>query len=298
MTGLLPPLAAVRAFEAAARLLNFTEAAQALGMSQAAVSYQIKTLEERLGVPLFHRTGRRVELTSQGQALAPVIIRAFDEMRTGFANLRADTASVLTISCTQSFAHLWLAPRIGQFQMLQPDLAVRIHTSDQLVDFARDQIDVAIRGGGGSWPGSDAELLIRNRVAPLCSPDFLARHSPIETAADLLALPRLSPNDAWWEAWFKAMGIATEAGEGPPALALDSQVLEGRAAMAGQGFAILTPWFWRREIEAGLLVEPVPSNVTEIMNYWVAYPHANRNLPRIKQFRDWIRGEFARERDD
>ena len=146
MAELLPPLAAVRAFEAAARLLSFTEAAQALGMTQAAVSYQIRMLEERLGVALFQRVGRRVELTPQGQSLAPVIIRAFDEMRAGFASLRADSASVLTITSTQSFAHLWLAPRIGQFQMLQPDLAVRIHTSDSLVDFGRDQVDVAVRG--------------------------------------------------------------------------------------------------------------------------------------------------------
>lgn len=298
MTAPLPPLAAVRAFEAAARLLSFTEAAQALGMTQAAISYQIKTLEERVGVPLFHRIGRRVELTAQGQTLAPVILRAFDEMRAGFANLRADSASVLTISCTQSFAHLWLAPRIGQFQMLQPDLAVRIHISDRLSDFAGDQIDIAIRGGNGSWPGIDAQLLIRNRVAPMCSPDFLARHGPMAGAADLLRLPRLSPQDFWWGHWFAAMGVSFEPGEGPPALALDSQVLEGRAAMAGQGIAILIPWFWRREIAAGLLVEPVPSDVPEVMHYWVAYPHANRNLPRIKLFRDWIAAEFADEHDD
>jgi LysR family glycine cleavage system transcriptional activator len=296
MSADLPPLAAVRAFEAASRLLSFTEAAQALGMTQAAVSYQIKLLEERVGVPLFLRVGRRVELTPQGHALAPAIIAAFDQMRTGFANLSADTSAVLTISCTNSFAHLWLAERIGHFQMLQPDVAVRIHTSNTLIDFAREAVDVAVRGGNGRWPGLHAELLVRNRIAPLCSPDYLARVGPIESAADLLALPRLSPLDHWWGDWFAAMNIPFETDQGPASVALDSQVLEGRAALSGRGIAILTPYFWKREIDSGLLVEPVPSNVPEIMNYWTACPHANRNQPKIKLFRDWIRAEFEAER--
>jgi LysR family glycine cleavage system transcriptional activator len=296
MADTLPPLASVRAFEAAARLMNFTEAAQALGMTQAAVSYQIRSLEERLGISLFHRAGRRVELTAQGHALAPAIIGAFDQMRAGFASLGSESASVLTISCTLSFAHLWLAPRIGQFQMLQPDLAVRIQTSNEITDFTRESIDLAIRGGQGSWPGLDAELLTRNRIAPMCSPEFLARHGPIESAADLLSVPRLTPHDIWWDHWFTAMGVAFEDERQTAALALDSQVLEGRAAMAGQGLATLIPFFWRREIEAGLLVEPVPSQVSEIMDYWVVYPHANRNRPKIKLFRDWIKAEFAAER--
>lgn len=297
MSTTLPPLAAVRAFEAAARLLNFTEAAQALGMTQAAVSYQIKLLEERVGVPLFHRIGRRIELTAQGQALAPVIMRAFDQMRAGFASLSAENASVLTISCTVSFAHLWLAQRIGQFQMLQPDLAVRIQSSNEMIDFTQEPVDVAIRGGAGIWPGLDAELLTRNRIAPMCSPDFLARHAPIVCAADLLPLPRLSPEDAWWQHWFAAAGLSLDEDKPAAAIALDSQVLEGRAAMAGQGLAMLIPFLWQREIEAGLLVEPVASTVPEVMDYWVVYPHANRNQPRIKLFRDWITSEFEGVRD-
>jgi LysR family glycine cleavage system transcriptional activator len=295
MTAPLPPLASVRAFEAAARLLSFTEAAQALGMTQAAVSYQIKLLEERLGVPLFQRLGRGVVLTAQGQALAPIIIRAFDQMRAGFASLHADTAAILTISCTNSFAHLWLAPRIGQFQMLQPDLAVRIHISDHVIDLAQESVDIAVRGGDGSWPGVDAELLTRNRVAPMCSPDFLAKIGPVRDATDLIDAQQLSPHDFWWDRWFAAMGIVHEPRTGIPLLVLDSQVLEGRAAMAGQGFAILIPSLWRREIEAGLLVEPVPSCVVNTMDYWVVYPHANRNQPKVKAFRDWIRTEVSLE---
>ncbi|HEY1124732.1 MAG TPA: LysR substrate-binding domain-containing protein [Sphingobium sp.] len=297
MAAPLPPLAAVRAFEAAARLLNFTEAARELGMTQAAVSYQIKLLEERLGTALFDRIGRRIELSPQGQALAPVIVRAFDEMRGGFAALSTDNAAVLTISCSNSFAHLWLAPRIGRFQMRQPHLAVRIHASNTLIDLARERIDVAVRGSATThWPGLDAEFLAPTRIAPMCSPDFIARSGPFDTPADLLKAVRLSPEDYWWNEWFAALGVDEMSVAGPPPLVLDSQQMEGRAAIAGQGIAILSPFFWRAEIEAGQLVEPVPSYVIETRRYRVVYPHANRNLPKIKAFRDWIRAEMAAER--
>lgn len=293
----LPPLAAIRAFEAAARLLNFTEAARELGMTQAAVSYQIKLLEERLGTTLFDRVGRRIELSPQGQALAPVIIRAFDEMRSGFASLSTDNAAVLTISCSNSFAHLWLAPRIGRFQMRQPKLAVRIHASNTLVDLARERVDVAVRGSAtASWPDLDAEFLAPTRIAPMCSPDFVERCGPFEKAEDLLKAVRLSPEDYWWNEWFEAMGVDEMSVAGPPPLVLDSQQMEGRAAIAGQGIAILSPFFWRAEIEAGQLVEPITSYVIETRRYRVVYSHANRNLPKVKAFRDWIREEMTAER--
>ena len=136
----LPPLSAIRVFEAAARLENFTAAAQELGMTQAAVSYQVKLLEERLGISLFQRTGRKVALTEKGREIAPILTRAFDQMRQGFVALTQDHSAVLSISCTNSFAHLWLAPRIGAFQMRHPNLAVRIMADDAVVDLARDGI--------------------------------------------------------------------------------------------------------------------------------------------------------------
>ena len=281
-------------FEAAARLENFTAAAGELGLTQAAVSYQIKLLEERLGISLFHRVGRKVQLTERGRALAPTIIRAFDEMRAGFAALKGEDSSVLTISCTNSYANLWLAPRIGTFQMRHPGLAVRIHASDSMVDFARDGVDVAIRSGDGNWAGVEAKKLSYNRLAPLCSPAFLKANGPISGAAALKALPLLSPDDIWWSEWFADMGVDHNE-PGAPSVAFDSQVMEGRAAIAGQGIAILNMYLWRAEVEAGLLVEAVPSFIIERRAYYVAYPTHARQTPKVKAFRDWIRAEFAAE---
>lgn len=291
----LPPLSAIRVFEAAARLENFTAAANELGMTQAAVSYQVKLLEERLGISLFQRSGRKVILTDKGREIAPVLTRAFDLMRDGFAALREDHAAVLTISCTNSFAHLWLAPRIGAFQVLHPDLAVRIQANDAVVDLARDGMDLAVRGGRGEWPGLEATLLTHNRLVPMCSPDWLARHGPVADASALHARPRLSPDDMWWHEWFAAMGVEADPADGPPGIALDSQVMEGRAAIAGQGIAILNHFLWKAEVEAGQLVEVVPSYVREIASYWVVYPSHARNTPKVKAFRDWIAGQFAAE---
>lgn len=264
-------------------------------MTQAAVSYQVKLLEERLGLSLFQRAGRRMALTDKGREIAPIVTRAFEQMRQGFAALTQDHSTVLTISCTRSFAHLWMATRIGAFQMRYPELAVRIDTTDRLVDFAREGIDVAVRGGQGEWPGLEAKLLTHNRLVPLCSPGWLAKHGPIAGPGALHAMPRLSPDDMWWHEWFAGMGV--EAGdEGlPPGIALDSQVMEGRAAMAGQGVAIVNLFLWKEEVEAGLLVEAVPSYVRERASYWVVYPPHARNTPKVKAFRDWISGEFARE---
>ena len=291
----LPPMSAVRVFEAAARLENFTAAARELGMTQAAVSYQIKMLEERLGISLFQRVGRRVALTDRARVLAPIVVRAFDDLRNGFNAIAADDGAILTISTTNSFANLWLAPRIGGFQVRQPGIAVRIRASDSIIDLARDGVDLAIRGGLGDWPALESRRLIANRIAPLCSPAFLARHGPVADAMALRDLPRLSPQDSWWRFWFEAMGVDADPDSRAAIIALDSQVMEGRAAIAGQGVAILNVYFWKAEIEAGLLVEPVESRVIEDVSYWLVYPPHARTTPKVKAFRDWILAEFAAE---
>ena len=290
----LPPLAAVRVFEAAARHENFTAAANELGMTQAAVSYQVKLLEERLGAPLFRREKRRVVLTDAGRKAAPQITRAFDAMDAAFGAIRADDAAVLTVSTSNTFANTWLAWRLGSFQMNHPEMAVRLLTSDALADFVSDDVDVAIRAGLGGWEGLHEELLVRIDFTPMCSPGFLKRHGPFE-AEDMLRIPQISPHDPWWPFWLREAGV--EVPDGPPRVGvrLDSQAHEGHAAMAGQGMAMLTPFFWRNDLAEGRLVRPFDQVSTRGYAYWLCYPEARRGVAKIRRFREWLLDELARD---
>jgi LysR family glycine cleavage system transcriptional activator len=290
----LPPLAAVRVFEAAARHENFTAAANELGMTQAAVSYQVKLLEERLGAPLFRREKRRVVLTDAGRKAAPQITRAFDAMDAAFGAIRADDAAVLTVSTSNTFANTWLVWRLGSFQMNHPEMAVRLLTSDALADFVSDDVDVAIRAGLGGWDGLHEELLVRIDFTPMCSPGFLKRHGPF-TAKDLLRIPQISPHDPWWPFWLREAGV--EVPDGPPRVGvrLDSQAHEGHAAMAGQGMAMLTPFFWRNDLAEGRLVRPFDQVSTRGYAYWLCYPEARRGVAKIRRFREWLLDELARD---
>jgi LysR family glycine cleavage system transcriptional activator len=170
----LPPLTAVRAFEAAARHQSFTKAAEELGMTQAAVSYQVKLLEDRLGKPLFIRLPKKVELSETGRRLAPAVATAFQGLHAAFAELRETDDAVLAVTAVHTFATNWLVPRLGAFQQQHPEIAVRIDLSSRNVDFAREDFDLGIRGGRGKWPGLRADPLIPIAFTPLCSPDFLA----------------------------------------------------------------------------------------------------------------------------
>ena len=210
-------------------------------MTQPAVSYQVKLLEERLGLLLFVRQARQVTLTSSGRQLSAAATEAFDTLRNAFAAVRADTTGVLTISAAHAIASNWLGPRLGGFQLAHPTLAVRLSTSDQLVDFARDEVDAAIRHGTGPWPGLTTHRLFPVRFTPLCSPELLRRAGPLEKPADLLRLPLLSPTDIWWQRWFELAGVVVDDLEARPGIRLDSQQIEGRAAVAGQGVGVLTP---------------------------------------------------------
>ena len=289
----LPPLAAVRVFEAAARHGNFTRAAAELGMTQAAVSYQIRLIEDRLGAALFHRDKGRVTLTEAGRRAAPQVSAAFDTLGEAFAAVRSDAGSVLTISASTSFGVIWLAPRLGRFQLRHPDLAVRLDTSDSVVDFARDTVDVALRSARTITPDLHADRLFASYFTVMASPDFLARH-PLATPADILAVPRLTPNDHWWAYWLDAAGVAL--GEAPHAgLQLDSQVIEGAAALAGQGVALLNAHMWQREIADGRLIAPFAITATTGACFWLVYPETRRNIPKIHHFRDWLLAEVAND---
>ena len=290
----LPPLAAVRVFEAAARHENFTAAANELGMTQAAVSYQIKLLEERLGAPLFRREKRRVVLTDAGRKAAPPITRAFDAIDAAFGAIRAEDEAVLTVSTSNTFANTWLAWRLGSFQMNHPEMAVRLLTSDALADFVSDDVDVAIRAGLGGWTELHEELLVCIDFTPMCSPGFLRRHGPF-APEDLLRVPQISPHDPWWPFWLREAGV--EVLDGPPRVGvrLDSQAHEGHAAIAGQGMALLTPFFWRNDLAEGRLVRPFDQVSTRGYAYWLCYPEARRGVTKIRRFREWLLAELARD---
>ncbi|HEX4694115.1 transcriptional regulator GcvA [Sphingomonas sp.] len=290
----LPPLAAVRVFEAAARHENFTAAAAELGMTQAAVSYQIKVLEERLGAPLFRREKRRVVLTDAGRAAAPPITRAFDAIDSAFGAIRAADEAVLTVSTSNTFANTWLAWRLGSFQMKHPEMAVRLQTSDAMADFGSDDVDVAVRAGLGGWDGLIEDLIVPIDFTPMCSPGFLRRHGPL-TPEKLLDVPQISLHDPWWPFWLREAGV--DVPEGPPraGVRLDSQAHEGHAAMAGQGVAMLTPFFWRNDLAEGRLVRPFEQVSTRGYAYWLVYPQARRGTPKIKRFREWLLAELARD---
>jgi len=290
----LPPLSAVRAFEAAARHQNFTTAASELGMTQAAVSYQIKLLEERLGIGLFKREKGRVLLSETGKRIGPLVAKAFDDLDSAFGLARTSGEGVLTVSCSTTFGPNWLAPRIGAFQIKAPDIAVRLHTSNDLVDFARDDVDVAIRGGRGEWPGLCSHFLMRMPLSALASPAFLARSSPIRTPDDVMRLPRISPDDSWWRVWREQVG-GNVFDDAPSGIRMDTQIAEGQAAIAGLGVAILNPMLWAAEIEAGRLVPVIDTPAFDPSDFWLVYPEHHRHSKKIRQFRDWMLETLAQE---
>ena len=287
----LPPLAAVRVFEAAARHLNFTAAGAELGMTQSAVSYQVRLLEERLRLPLFERARGRVALTPAARRIAPMLAAAFDMLADAFAGLRADDDAVLRISAPNTFAARWLAPRIGGFQLCHPELAVQLDATDRLVDFTRDEVDVAIRVAQQPGPGLHGDRLFATSFVPMASPAFVADH-PLATPADLLQVARLSPGDVWWSSWFRSVGVVVP--DGPaPGLRLDSQVIEAAAAMAGAGVAILSPRLWAREVAEGRLAVPFDRPATTGSQFWLVCAGGRRHLPKISAFRTWLLAEAA-----
>ncbi len=292
----LPPLAAIRVFEAAARHENFTLAAAELGMTQAAVSYQVRLLEERLGMPLFHRSKRRVTLTDAGRRVAAPVSAALDGIAEAFSELVDDDESVLSINTAQTVASTWLAPRLGRFQLERPELAVRVSTDNVLIDFGRDDADLAIRIGQGPWPGLRHHFLFHLHFTPVCTPEFRDRHA-IETPEDLLRVPRLSPEDDWWKTWLGEAGLAVPK-ERAGGIRLDSQVTEAQAAFAGHGIALLTPMFWRADLASGRLVQPFPLIAIDRRAHWLLYPEHKRNRAKIRAFRDWLLREVAKEADN
>lgn len=286
----LPPLNALRAFEAAARLGSMKGAAEELAVTPGAVSQQIALLEDRVGTNLFHRLRRSLELTEAGRVYYSPLRAAFRQIEDVTQRVTAmSQAPVLTVSAPPAFAASWLVPRLGDFQANHPEIDLRILTGRALADFETDAVDVAIRHGLGRWKGLRADRIAAVRLIAVCSKRLLRGRSRPARAEDLASLPLL--HDAArrdWPLWFQAhkvQPIPKEALSGP---SFDDQMLLIEAAVSGQGVALVTEVVAKRELARRALVRAIDLAWPHEFAYWLVYPAANADQPKITAFRQWL----------
>ncbi|HYB10630.1 MAG TPA: transcriptional regulator GcvA [Alphaproteobacteria bacterium] len=292
----LPSLNALRAFEAAARLLSFTKAAEELNITPSAISHQIRGLEDYLGVRMFRRGSRALVLTDEGQNYLPVLRDAFDAIHAATARLAARQAEgPLNVSLLTSFAARWLIPRLPKFQALYPAIEVRLSTTVRIVDFRREDVDCAIRYGKGQWTGLTADLLLTEELFPVCSPKLLTGQKPLKTPRDLAGHVRiqtlLRPDD--WRMWFNAVGISDIDPDAGPQF--ESSDLALRAAAESLGVAIASSTLVTEDLKKGTLVVPFDVKLSSAGAYYFVAPEDRRDQPKIIAFRDWLLAEVKRD---
>ena len=291
----LPSLNGLKAFEAAARHLSFTRAAAELNVTQAAISHQVKALEERLGLALFRRLNRALLLTDEGQALLPPVSEALDRMALAVDGLaRREETGTLTVSTLDSFAAGWLVRRLGRFRALYPDIEIRIATSNHLVDFARDDVDISVRYGRGEWPGLDSVRLMTEEVFPVCSPALLADGPSLGKPSDLRFHTLLHEEMLEdWRMWLLAADVGDVDPTRGPWYTQANLVIQ--AAMAGEGVALGRSVLVADELAAGRLVKPFDVSLPAEYAYYVVYPQVAAGRPKVRAFRDWLLEEAAAE---
>jgi LysR family glycine cleavage system transcriptional activator len=296
MRAQLPPLNALRAFEAAARRLSFKEAAAELGVTNGAVSLQIKNLEDALGAKLFDRRPRAVVLTSDGQRYFRSVRTAFRILNDATVQFRSLDRSVLTVSCTPLFASQWLIPRLGAFRRRAPDVDVRISTTNRLIDFARDGIDLAIRHGLGRYPGLLSEKLIDDDLVVVCSPNLIKRRLP-RTADDLRQYPFLHDEcDDDWRLWLSAAGANGIDWPAGPIFPDSKAVIE--AAIAGDGLALIRESMIGSELRDKRLVRALPARLKVDLAYFVVHSLGTLDRREVAAFHAWLLEQAAAERRD
>ena len=291
----LPPLNALRAFEAGARHLSFTKAAEELFVTQAAISHQVKLLEQDLGVPLFRRMTRKLALTEEGRGLQQVAGEALDAIAEAAARLREEPGGrTLSLSLTPTFGVKWLAQRLGRFWAAHPDIELRLHHSIHLVDFARDEVDAAVRWGGGAWPGVEVVFLMRAGLVPVCSPALLEGAHPLCVPTDLRHHTLLHDRDyVEWAQWLAVAGAQeVEARRGP---VIDEPSVLHQAAIDGQGVALESENLIRADLEAGRLVKPFDVDLDRDNAYYLVAPPRAFERPNVQAFRDFLLAELAAE---
>ncbi|GAA3095903.1 LysR substrate-binding domain-containing protein [Rhizobium viscosum] len=290
----LPPLSALRAFEAAARLLSFKRAAAELGVTPTAISHQIRSLEEHTGLVLFSRQVRKVMLTEAGAQLYPVLRHGFDTFEAALDRLmQIRKRARVTISATNAFTAKWLVPRVARFHALHPDIDLQLHASDEAVELAESSVDIAIRYGRGPYPGLSAEVMFADDFAPVANPRFGALDIGNLGTVPLIHFQwrRNHPLNPTWERWYSAAGLVRPPPQGQLHFSDESHAIQ--AAVAGQGIALLSLALVRDELAAGHLVQPfgptVPGHTYHLVTNTDPPPGAS-----VRAAADWLRAEVAR----
>ncbi|MDJ1015753.1 MAG: transcriptional regulator GcvA [Paracoccaceae bacterium] len=295
MSDRLPPLTALRAFDAAARHMSFQKAAEEINVTPAALSFQIKSLEEHLGQPVFRRLNRAVELTEVGRALSPGARDGFATLAAAWSSARrlTDTSSI-TVTAGPAFTAKWLAPKMFAFAQAHPEIELRFSATLRLLDFDRDDVDVAIRFGTGDDSGLFSKSIIREWVTPMATPE-LAR--TLKKPEDLRQVTLLHQDDVafldppiGWTAWFKAAGLGAPQSGGPRFSQADHAL---DSALTGAGVVIGRPSLTARDLKEGRLVMPFDLSLTTEAHYRLVCPVGAQNRPHIRAFLDWIEGEVA-----
>jgi LysR family glycine cleavage system transcriptional activator len=277
---------------AVAQHLSFTRAADALGVTASAVSVQIRTLEEYLARPLFRRNGREVHVSAEGRALLPRVQQALEQLERAIDDARTERhGGALKLSTLASYMQQWLLPRLPRFRAQHGDVDLHLHSSGDVVDFMREDFQLAIRFGSGGWPNVHAEKVMDEWVLPVCSPALFEKHGPLRNADDLRRYPLLHSVTEPWTVWLFD-GPATEATAFRGALFDDSHALV-RMAVQGAGLALARWSLVADEIANGTLVTASAKTIAWDRSYWLVYPARTAELPAVKAFSDWLKAESA-----
>jgi LysR family glycine cleavage system transcriptional activator len=284
----LPPLNALRAFEAAARHLSVKIAAEELCVTPGAVSQMLKILEEHLGVKLFDRVNRSINLTQAGRDYLPPVRNAFRQIAESSRRVaRSADTGVLTVSVTPFFASAWLVPRMKSFQDVHPSIDLQILSSSALVDFSRGGVDIAVRHGMGRYPGLRSYRVVSVEMVPVAAPSLVERLGMPEISAQLARWPHVHDADRkGWSLWFQAQGIDEVALPRGPSF--DDSGLLLNAVIAGQGAGLLPAAMVAFDVEEGRLVRLAKATHMESFAYYLVYPETNHGRPKISAFKDWI----------
>jgi LysR family glycine cleavage system transcriptional activator len=291
----LPPLNALKAFEAAARHESFTQAAAELCVTQGAVSHQVKALEAELSIKLFNRERQRLVITEAGRDYLTVIRDALDRIALGTERLldRQNTG-VLTVSTSPDFAAKWLVHRLGHFAEAHTGIDLRVSATLHHVDFAREEVDLAVRHGDGNWPGLDTVKLASEQLFAVCSPKLLSGRRRLTQPADILKFPLIHmDNREDWARWLQAAGVDDAQVTHGPVLNRASMVID--AAINGQGIALARTTLAAWDLINGRLVRPFPEALRLAKTYWIICPKATAKLPKITAFTEWLLAEAAED---